>query len=175
VASAASRGEGHAPAEAWIAIAAATDEEFARLCAVACHPEWATEARFADVASRKRHERELDALIGAWTAGRDAEELEGALRAAGVTAARVRDARDVLAMEHLWERGTLARVRHPEAGEHAQMGAPWRLSRTPGGVTRHSPMLGEQSREVFARFLCMDDEEYERLVALGISGSGPPD
>jgi crotonobetainyl-CoA:carnitine CoA-transferase CaiB-like acyl-CoA transferase len=145
------------------------------LAGAAGHPEWTADPRFATVVARKRNERELDAAIGAWTADRDAEDLEAVLRRAGVTAARVRDAAEVLEIEHLWQRGILTEVTHPEAGTHAQAGAPWRLSRTPGGVTRPAPLLGEHSREVLARFLDIGDEEYERLVALGVTGSGPPD
>jgi benzylsuccinate CoA-transferase BbsF subunit len=159
----------------WIAIGASDDSEFARLCAVAGHPEWLVDLRFADVAARKRNEDALDAAVGAWTAALDAAELEAALRQAGVTAAVVRNADDVIATEHLWERGGLVRVAHPEAGEHAQMAAPWRLNRASGGVTRPAPLLGEHSRAVLARFLGIGDEEYTRLEALGITGSGPPD
>jgi crotonobetainyl-CoA:carnitine CoA-transferase CaiB-like acyl-CoA transferase len=159
----------------WIALSAATDEEFARLCTVAGHPEWSADPRFADVASRKRNERDLDAAIATWTVTRDAAALEPALWQANVTAARVRNARDVLSTDHLWERGMLAEVTHGEAGRHAQMGAPWRMSRTPGGVTLPAPGLGEHSREVLARFLDIDDAEYERLVAQGVTGTGPPD
>src|SRR3712207_8946548 len=75
----------------WIALAAADDAEFARLADASGHPEWASDPRFATVAARKRHERELDAAIAAWTADQDADALETALRAAGVTSARVRD------------------------------------------------------------------------------------
>ncbi|MGH2601183.1 MAG: CoA transferase, partial [Dehalococcoidia bacterium] len=159
----------------WIALSAATDEEFARLCALAGHGEWTADPRFADVVSRKRNERELDAAIAAWTVTQDASVLESALRQANLAGARVRDARDVLSTDHLWDRAVLADVPHPEAGQHAQMAAPWRLSRTPGGVTLPAPGLGEHSREVLARFLNIDDAEYERLVALGVTGTGPPD
>jgi crotonobetainyl-CoA:carnitine CoA-transferase CaiB-like acyl-CoA transferase len=69
----------------------------------------------------------------------------------------------------------LAWVTHPEAGRHAQALAPWRLSRTHTDPTGPAPMLGEHSRAVLARFLGIDDVEYERLVALGVTGSGPPD
>jgi crotonobetainyl-CoA:carnitine CoA-transferase CaiB-like acyl-CoA transferase len=159
----------------WIAITAATDAEFARLADVAGHPEWTADRRFATVADRKRNERELDAAIAAWTADQDAHELEQTLRRANVTCARVRNADDVVRSAHLRQRGILTEVTHPEAGTHTQAGAPWRLSRTPGGVARPAPMLGEHSREVLARFLSIGDEEYERLVALGVTGSGPPD
>lgn len=159
----------------WIALAAADDAEFARLAVAAGHDQWIADPRFATITARKQHERALDAVISAWTAEEDALALESALRAAGVTAGAVRNADEVIETDHLWERGIFARVTHPEAGTRVQATAPWRLSRTPGGVTRHAPMLGEHSRAVFGRFLSMDDDEYERLVALGITGSGPPD
>jgi crotonobetainyl-CoA:carnitine CoA-transferase CaiB-like acyl-CoA transferase len=161
--------------DAWIAIAAETDEEFRRLCTVAGHPEWAGDSRFADAAARKRNEAALDALIAAWTGTRDAFALEAELCAAGVPAGVVRDGAEVLATDHLRERGMVVPVAHPEAGTHLQAGAPWRLSRTPGGVTRPAPMLGEHSREVLARFLGIDDAEYARLESLGVTGTGPPD
>ena len=161
--------------DAWVAIAAASDDEFSRLAHAAGHPEWSSDPRFATVPERKRHERELDAAIGAWTAEQVPFALEAALRGAGVTAAAVRNAQQVAETEHLWQRGILTHVTHPEAGRHVQAAAPWRLSRTPGGVSRYAPLLGEHSREVLSRFLGIDDAEYERLVALGITGSGPPD
>ena len=69
----------------------------------------------------------------------------------------------------------LGKVEHPEAGRHPQAGVPWRFSRTPAAVTRHAPMLGEHSREVLAEYLGVTDDEYEELVALGITGDMPPD
>lgn len=159
----------------WIAIAAENDAEFARLAAAAGHPEWAADPRFATAATRKANELALDELLAAWTATEDALALEATLQAAGVRAGAVRDAREVAQLEQLWERGVVANVTHPEAGTHAQAGAPWRLSRTSGGITRPAPMQGEHSREVLDRFLGIGDEEYERLVAKGVTGMGAPE
>lgn len=161
--------------DAWIAISASDDAEFGRLCAAAAHDEWATDPRFADAAARKANEAALDAVLTDWTETQDADDLERRLWRAHVTAARVRTAADVLASEQLQQRGMLARVTHPEAGGTVQAHAPWRLSRTPGGVTRPAPRLGEHGRAVFGRFLGMDAAEYDRLVAAGITGEGPPD
>jgi hypothetical protein len=36
-------------------------------------------------------------------------------------------------------------------------------------------MLGEHTREVLAELLGTTTEEYEALVAAGVSGMGPPD
>jgi len=64
-------------------------------------------------------------------------------------------------------------VDHPEAGEKWQSGLPGILSRTPGGVTRHAPLQGEHSFDVFQRLLGMDESEYQRLVNLEVTGKGP--
>jgi len=36
-------------------------------------------------------------------------------------------------------------------------------------------MLGEHSAEVLEHFLGVDSEEYERLVAAGVTGDQPPE
>ena len=72
----------------------------------------------------------------------------------------------------LRERGHLVQVTHPETGPLWQSGLPAVLSRTPGGVTRAAPCLGEHSFEVFERFLGMTRPEYEALVERGITGEG---
>ncbi len=158
----------------WIAISAHDDAEFSRLCAVAGHPDWQDDARFRDRESRKRNERQLDDEISCWTANHDAFELEDALQQAGVTAAAVRNAHDVLATAWLQERETIVEVRHPEAGSSLQTAVPWRMSRTPGGVTRPAPMLGQHSHEVLCQLLGFDEGEYDRLDAAGITGAGTP-
>lgn len=159
----------------WIAISAADDAEFVRLSTVLGHTDWQNDPRFATATARKQHEAALDDAITGWTRTRDADDAERTLRRAGVTAAVVRDAGEVLGSPHLHERGMLTRITHPEAGAAIQAHAPWRLSRTPGGVTRPAPCLGEHGREVLRRFLDIDDAEYDRLVHAGITGEGPPD
>ncbi|HLZ70258.1 MAG TPA: CoA transferase [Dehalococcoidia bacterium] len=158
----------------WIAISAATDERFAALAAAAGHADWASDPRFATAAARKRHEDELDALIGEWTAAQDGFLLEARLREHGVNAAVVRDALKTLTLEQLRQRGLLVEVTHPETGTHLQVAAPWRLSRTPGGVRRYAPRLGEHGREVLTNLLGLGDAAYNRLEALGVAGTEPP-
>jgi crotonobetainyl-CoA:carnitine CoA-transferase CaiB-like acyl-CoA transferase len=168
------RGDG-AAVKRWIAIAAETNEEFDKLCTVAGHPEWAADPRFATPGDRKANEQHLDQLIEDWTRTEDAYSLEVRLRSAGVPAGVVRNADEVIANDHLRQRGFLATVTHPETGTQTQAAAPWLLSRTPGGVTRPAPCLGEHSREVLSRFLGITDDQYRRLEAMGITGTDPPD
>lgn len=158
----------------WVAISATSDEQFRALAAAAGSAEWASVPRFATAAVRKEHEDELDALIAAWAATQDGFALEERLRRAGVNAAVVRSAPETLQLEQLRRRGMLVEVTHPETGTHLQAAAPWRLSRTPGGVRRYAPGLGEHGRELLTTLLGVSDAAYDRLEASGIAGTEPP-
>ena len=48
-------------------------------------------------------------------------------------------------------------------------------SRMPASDVRPAPLLGEHTAEVLAELLGTSNDEYEALVAAGVSGSGPPD
>ena len=50
------------------------------------HPAWTQDGRFATLLGRKAHEDELDARLGEWTQGWEAEALMHALQQAGVPA-----------------------------------------------------------------------------------------
>jgi crotonobetainyl-CoA:carnitine CoA-transferase CaiB-like acyl-CoA transferase len=158
----------------WIAIAATDEAQWQTLCRLAGHEEWARDARFADNATRKQNEAALDELIGAWTRGQDAFALEEMLSAAGVTAAAARDAREVASMPQLINRGFIVKLRHPETGELQYTGAPMKMSVSTPAVVTPAPLQGEHSWEVFHDLLGMTETEYERLVELGITGTGPP-
>ncbi|HEY7295706.1 MAG TPA: CoA transferase [Dehalococcoidia bacterium] len=158
----------------WIAISAGTDGQFGGLAAASSYFEWPDDPRFATAEARKQHEDELDALIARWTATQDGFALEERLRRQGVPAAVVRNAQETLQLEQLRQRGMLVEVTHPETGTHLQAAAPWRLSRTPGGVRRNAPCLGEHGREVLTTLLGLSDAAYNRLEALGVAGTEPP-
>jgi len=163
-----------AGSDRWIAIAAESEAQWQTVCEAAGHPEWATDARFATNEARKAHEDDLDAAIAAWTCTQPRDELAARLAQAGVPAAPVLDAIEVMEDEANLERGVVVDVEHPEAGVFAQIGIPFHLERTPGRVLRHAPMQGEHSLEVFEEYLGMAPAEYEELVASNISGDGPP-
>lgn len=157
----------------WIAIAAETGAQW-RALAAAAGRGWESDARYADNASRKAHEDELDRAIEEWTATEDRHALADRLSAAGVLAAAVLDSHEVADDPVLRERGVIVELDHPEAGRWPQVGAPFHFSSTPAKVERPAPLQGQHSLEVFREFLGMTDERYEELVAKNITGEGPP-
>ena len=133
----------------WLAIECPGEAEWAALAALASRG-WDGDSRFADLAGRREHAAELDAAIEDWTSERDRDGLGTALQAAGVPAAGVYDATDLVADPQLRERGWWRRVDHPRAGALDLPGPMARLASTPARVSTPPPLLGEHTAEVLA-------------------------
>ena len=121
------------------------------------------------LAERKANEDRVDAMVSAWTGERSAEKVAATLQVAGIPAAPVEDGRDLVEFdEHLRARGFYVPLVHPAAGEILHEGVAVRLSRTPGGVGRPAPRLGEHTDEVLRELLAMGDGELADLRAAGV-------
>ena len=153
----------------WIAIAVETDEQWSALCEILRIDG----TKFQKNEHRKANEATVDALVADAARTHDKLDLAGALLRRGIMAAPVLNPAEVAEDRQLRERGTMVEVDHPECGKAWQAGLAARLSRTPGGVTRHAPLQGQHSLEVFRELIDMSDEEYASLVSAEISGVGP--
>ena len=149
----------------WVAIAARSDEEFARLAGLAglsLGGHWVT------LTDRKSHEDELERRIAAWSAALPAETVAEALQGLGVPAYPVRDG--LTLVEHdaaLREWGFYIPLAHPAAGTFLHEGVPVRLARTPGAVRAPAPLLGEHTEDVLTKLLGLPAAELDALRAAG--------
>ncbi len=148
----------------WIAIACPTDADWQRLVDAMGTPDGAHAARFATNAARLAHQVELDAHLSDWTRAFDAHELAGRLQDAGVQAAPVQDARDLLADPQLAHRGHFVRLRHVHLGEMLFERAGLRFSEGSGELHTPGPNLGEHNREVLGGVLGLDDARIAELA-----------
>jgi crotonobetainyl-CoA:carnitine CoA-transferase CaiB-like acyl-CoA transferase len=73
---------------------------------------------------------------------------------------------EVLESDHVRERDMVLTYDQPELGEVRQLGVPVKLSRTPGGVHRPAPALGEHTAEVLGE-AGLSEEEVAALVESG--------
>lgn len=147
--------------DAWIAIVARSDAEWARLVEAAGLEEL-RRPELARAEARLPVREQIDAALGAWTAGQNGRQLAADLQAAGVCAEISMSAQDILDDEHLWQRGSLVRLRHPEHGERPVPQAPWRFAGADVGYTTWSPDLGEHNEEIICGLLGHDPTELER-------------
>jgi crotonobetainyl-CoA:carnitine CoA-transferase CaiB-like acyl-CoA transferase len=125
-----------------IAVAAANDGLFARLCAAIERPDLATDARFATNALRVEHRAVLVAELESTLVRRPAGEWLARLAEAEVPAGRVRGV-----LEALGEARTIA-VDHPLAGPLRLVGPAARLADAGNAPPAPPPLLGQHTREV---------------------------
>ncbi|MBP8310928.1 MAG: CoA transferase, partial [Burkholderiaceae bacterium] len=95
-----------------------------------------------------RHFTELYAFLDTILATRTTGQWLDLLQAADIPFAPVNSLDDLLDDPHLNALGFWRRVEHPTEGTLMQTGLPVHFSRTPAGVTRHAPSLGEHTDEL---------------------------
>jgi crotonobetainyl-CoA:carnitine CoA-transferase CaiB-like acyl-CoA transferase len=157
-------------ADGWINIGGANQANWERIADVLGHPEWRTDARFADNSQRMTNlaalvERMNDVLMQRTTA----QWLE-AFDAAGVPAGPVHSIGEALEHPQTRARDMVVELDHPLAGRTHALGCPIHFSATPTRVDRAAPLLGEHSREVLREF-DYDENEIDALVAQGVVAS----
>lgn len=147
----------------WISIAVASDEEWQTLCRIMGRPELGQDRRFATLAGRKENEKELDRLIGEWTADRDYYGVMDELQKAGLAAGPSLSGEGLFKDPHLKERGAFQQVEHPVIGPDWALSPPWNLSETPAAIRRHAPLLGEHNDLIFHELLGISRERIKEL------------
>ncbi|MFN8557293.1 MAG: CoA transferase [Dehalococcoidia bacterium] len=151
--------------DAWLAISVSDDREFARLAVAAGHPDWADDPRFATALARRTHERELDALLDAWSRGFTPYEAMERLQRAGVKAGAVMQSHELSTDPQLRYRGMPQETDHPKVGRRGNPGVPWVTDTQPPVTYRPPPLFGQHTREVLTTLVGLDDAEFRRLEA----------
>ena len=156
----------------WIAIAVPTDGAFTALCEELGRPDLAEDPDYADVVSRHRNQRALDAIVAEWTAQHDHHALMLRLQAAGIPAAKLAHQEELFDDPQLLDRGFFEELTHPEAGTHPYAGPMAHFERYPLSPLRGpAPLLGQHNHEVLCGLLGLDEADYRQLVEDEIIGT----
>jgi crotonobetainyl-CoA:carnitine CoA-transferase CaiB-like acyl-CoA transferase len=150
-------------ADGWIAVAAANDGLFVRLCDAIGRPGLATDERYATNDARVRNRDALVAELEAVFAGRSTEQWEQLLLSAGVPAGRVRGVREALRTG----RARIRPVDHPTAGPVGLVGPPFELKSAGEALPLPPPLLGQHTAEVLAE-LGVDADRLASLENRGV-------
>jgi crotonobetainyl-CoA:carnitine CoA-transferase CaiB-like acyl-CoA transferase len=152
----------------WIAMACRDERELGLLAKVLNEPELASD-RFSTLDQRLQAVDELDQMISAVTATRDAATLAEDLNSAGVPASVVKspaertDGDPDLAAMNLFPT-----VTHPDIGDVRVEGIPMRFSATPWEIASAAPRVGQHNREILKDLLGHSDAELDDWTRRGV-------
>lgn len=154
--------------DAWLAVAVTTDTEWQALCGAIGRDDLASDPSLAKAAGRLASRDRLDAAVTDWSMKVAPREAEQRLLAAGVPAARVSSARDLIEDDaQLAARGYFTRVAHPELGESLYASLPFTVDGERVDL-RRPPLLGEHNDEVLEGILGKTPDEISRLEEAGV-------
>jgi benzylsuccinate CoA-transferase BbsF subunit len=148
----------------WVTIGISSDEEWKALCKAMGNPEWVHDPRFLDNKSRWNNQDDLDKFIEEWTLNYTAYEITELLQNVGVAAFPVLSNRGLVEDPHLNERGFFKEWDHPEIGRKKYDGPLWKMSKTPGKIRHHAPLVGQHNNHVFGELLGLSQEEIDKLI-----------
>ena len=152
--------------DALVAVAAANDGQFRRLCEVLESAELAADPRFATNPARVQNRETLVPMLGARIGTRDADDLLESLAAAGVPSGKIRDVPDALAAAAETGDPATLTVEHSTLGTLELVRSAVRIDDGAAPATLPPPTLGEHTRELLHE-LGRSDAEIDALVAAG--------
>ncbi|MDE2863371.1 MAG: CoA transferase [Chloroflexota bacterium] len=162
-----------AAADGPIAIACGNNALFERLCQALDAGRVAEDPRFASNALRTRNQAELALAIESRLATGTTADWERRLLAAGIPAARVNQISDLLADEHLRERGMLTQLHlDGEADAITIPGTPLRARGFDRAVAERAPTLGEHTASVLSELADFDARALRELLDDAVAGDG---
>jgi len=152
----------------WCVITVRDERDWRALLTATGHPEWDDDPRFASATDRERHADVLDELVTSWTSTRTASEVMHRLQSAGVPAAAVASAFDLLSDPHLHAHGFVQMVEQPGWEPLFVEGACFRSDALEPAPPTPAPRHGEHTRALATGLLGVDDARVDALVDEGV-------
>ncbi len=144
-------------------LAVGNDGQFAKFCAVAGHPEIATDERFAKNQARVRHRDVLVPMLEALMRTRSKADWLAALEAAKVPCGAINNLAEVFADPHIAARGMVTHWQHPRNADVALVSSPIKMSATPVRNDIAPPLLGQHTDEVLRSILSKSEHDMTIL------------
>ena len=151
----------------WFALAAANERQWAVLCDKLGRLDLKGDTRFATNGARVTNRVELVAELNKAFAARDADEWLTIMRKAGLPCGPINIMPEVFDHPQARVRDLALEIVHPSVGPLRIAGFPYKLSKTPAGVHRPPPLLGEHTEEVLMELLNFSVDDVATLREQG--------
>ncbi len=159
----------------YVLITAASDAVFRRLARAMSREDMIEDPRFASGIARAENTAACDDIVSAWTASLDIAQVEQALDAAKVPAARIYTVADIFADPHYRARDMLVDVEDDVLGTVTLAGIVPKLGNTPGRIGWVGRDTGADTKDVLRDELELSEADIEALARAGIiAGRGMP-
>jgi formyl-CoA transferase/CoA:oxalate CoA-transferase len=153
-----------------LALAVGSEKLWKVFCPVIGCPDLADDPRYRRNGDRARNRDTLIPKLQEVFLTRPYEEWEALLLANGIPVGAINSIAEVVEHPQVKARQALVEMDHPRVGNVRMVGAPVRLSETPGSVRTPAPMLGEHTDRVLTDLLGLDSAEIASLRAAGAIG-----
>jgi crotonobetainyl-CoA:carnitine CoA-transferase CaiB-like acyl-CoA transferase len=148
-----------------VIIAVGNDTQYAKFCAVAGHPELASDARFARNRDRVRNRDVLVPLLADIMRTRPKAQWLAALEQAKVPCGAINNLQEVFADPQVNERGMVTHWQHPLQPDLKLVSSPLKLGATPVRTAMPPPLLGQHTDEILREMLGCTDDRLSQLRA----------
>lgn len=140
-----------------------TDRQWAAFFDLSGHSELKDDPRFNHVSARLANITELYGLLSDIIETKPAADWLKLLEEANIPNVPINTADDLIDDPHLKATGFWKSVDHPTEGKLKYPGIPTGFSKSPGGIHKHAPSLGEHSEEVL-REIGFDEKTIAELI-----------
>ena len=166
---------GSAGDDQWVAVTVRGDTDWQALCRVIGRPDLAADARLSTRTGRIAERARIEDAVRAWTAERSPTEAMTALQRAGVPAGAALRAAELPDWDYYVARRAFREELHPLwTTPFVMENVVIHSERIADPPMRQAPLLGEQTREIAADLLGLDDEQITELLRSGVLESIQP-
>ncbi len=137
--------------DGWLALGASQQKFWEQTCEIIGADNLISDPRFLEKKDRVARQQELATILAPYFQRENTKHWFEKLDALGIPCGPVMDHLETFSDPHIIAREMIAKVHHPKAGSGQTLGTPIKLSKTPGGVRRAAPTLGEHNDEVRAQ------------------------
>ena len=145
----------------WCALSVETNNQWQALAKLIGQERWATDAPFENLAGRQENQNEIDQAISTWSKQYSSQEVEARLRAAGISADRVRRINEVV--DGAAGSTVFSQMAERRVGSMRTTKLPFTLSSVDLPTPASAPSLGEHSGEVLRAWINCSDADIENL------------